>query len=151
MKIGVLSDTHASRLEDLPQAVVQGLAGMDLIIHAGDFTAQAVLEGLRTIAEVKAVRGNMDGGVLRDALPEVINFTVGDTKICVTHGWGAPTGIAERVMQKCQEADVIVFGHSHEAYNRYHGDVLLFNPGKAAHSYGILNIDREINARIVQV
>jgi hypothetical protein len=149
MRIGVLSDTHASSFEEIPEALITSLAGVDLIIHAGDFTAKPVLDGLKTIAQVKAVRGNMDSEILKNSLPEVRSFWVGEKKICVTHGWGAPEGIAERVMQTCTEADVIVFGHSHEPYNRYHGNVLLFNPGRARISYGILDVDQKVEAQIV--
>jgi putative phosphoesterase len=151
MKIGVLSDTHARRFEEIPETIVNGLADVDLIVHAGDFVAQPVLDGLRGIAEVKAVQGNMDTGALKDSLPEVMNFTAENKKLCVTHGWGAPQGIVERVMRKCKGADVIIFGHSHEPYNRYHGDVLLFNPGKAVNSYGILVIAQEVSARIIEL
>jgi hypothetical protein len=55
MRIGVLSDTNSSRFEELPEAIVNGLQGVDLIIPAGDFTGEPVLDGLRTIAEVRAV------------------------------------------------------------------------------------------------
>lgn len=120
-----------------------------MIIHAGDFTEESVLDGLKTIAEVKGVRGNMDSGVLRNLLPEVTSFRVGYRKICVTHDWGGPEGIAERVLKKREKADVLVFGHSHEPYNNYHGGTLLFNPGKATNSYGILDLDQELSAQII--
>jgi hypothetical protein len=149
MKIGVLSDTHASRFEEIPEAILRSFAGVDFIIHAGDFTQKPVLDGLKTIAEVKAVRGNMDSETLKNLLPEVSNFVVGNKRICVTHGWGAPEGITERVMQKCAKADVIVFGHSHEPYQRYHGDALLFNPGRAGVSCGILTVDHNVEAQIL--
>jgi len=151
MRIGVLSDTHSARFEELPESIVNGLQGVNLIIHAGDFTEESVLNGLRTIAEVKAVQGNMDSRAIKDFLPEVARFRAGNKTVCVTHGWGAPEGIAERVLQRCGEADVIVFGHSHEPYNSYHGNVLLFNPGKATDSYGILHIDQKVSARIIAV
>ncbi len=151
MRIGVLSDTHSSRFEEIPQAIVNGLQGVDLIIHAGDFMEEPVLDGLRRVAEVKAVQGNMDSGVIKNLLPEVTSFKVGNKTVCVTHGWGAPEGIVERVMHRCDKADVIVFGHSHEPYNSYHGEILLFNPGKAANSYGILHINQKVNAQIIPV
>ena len=151
MLIGVLSDTHSRRFEELPEAILNGLEGVDLIIHAGDFTEEPVLDGLRALAEVKAVQGNMDSAVIKNSLPEVTSLMVGKRKICVTHGCGAPEGIVERVIERCGEADVIVFGHSHEAYNNYHGHTLLLNPGKAANSYGIVHIDQKVSAQIIAV
>jgi hypothetical protein len=93
----------------------------------------------------------MDSPAIKHLLPEVVWFRVGDKAVCVTHGWGAPGGIAQRVMQRCGTADVVVFGHSHEPYNSYHGDTLLFNPGKAANSYGIMHIDQKVNGQIISV
>jgi len=49
MKIGVLSDTHTRMIEAVPAAILKALAGVDLIIHAGDFTERAVLDGLRAL------------------------------------------------------------------------------------------------------
>ena len=64
--IGVISDTH-SLLR--PQAKTL-LAGSDLIIHAGDIGSPEVVSELRTIAPVRAVRGNIDRGDWARALPE---------------------------------------------------------------------------------
>ena len=56
--IGVVSDTHGLLR---PQAV-QTLQGSELIIHAGDVGRHEVLDELRKIASVVAVRGNVDTG-----------------------------------------------------------------------------------------
>ena len=61
MRLGVISDTHAKEFDELPAPVLTALAGVDLIVHAGDFTEKAVLTGLKALGEVKAVCGNMDG------------------------------------------------------------------------------------------
>ena len=70
MKIGVISDTHAQTMEDIPSSIVDALEKVDLIVHAGDITETAVLEGLREIREVKAVHGNMDSTELKRMLPD---------------------------------------------------------------------------------
>src|SRR4051794_8067591 len=63
--IGLISDTHGL----LRPEALAALRGADLIIHAGDVGAPAVLEALRAIAPVSAVRGNVDRGEWALALP----------------------------------------------------------------------------------
>ena len=59
MKIGVVADSHAVLVSDMPEKVIDALASMDLIIHAGDFTTIQVLKGLKRIGYLKAVQGNI--------------------------------------------------------------------------------------------
>ena len=63
--IGVVSDTHGL----LRDTVKEKLRGCSLILHAGDVGNPSVLEELGQIAEVVAVRGNMDGGSWARELP----------------------------------------------------------------------------------
>lgn len=151
MRIGVLSDTHARTIDGIPAAVRQALAGVDIIVHAGDFTERAVLDGLRAIAEVRAVCGNMDSFELKRLLPQRELFTAGDKRVGLIHGSGGPWGIAERVRELFDGADVIIFGHSHEPCNQYLRGTLLFNPGQARSSFGLLTIDGDIKAEIVRI
>ena len=151
MKIGVISDTHAKTLSDVPGAILTALTEVDLIVHAGDFTERAVLEGLSTLGEVKAVRGNMDSSELKRMLPQKELFVVNGKKVGLTHGSGAPWGIAGRVRKMFSDVDVIIFGHSHEPCNSYIQGVLLFNPGQARDSFGLITIDGGIRADIVRV
>lgn len=88
--IGVLSDTHAASLNDLPDKTLAALAGVDMIIHAGDFTARNVLDELRQVTDVRAVHGNMDSDELRRLLPGKELFVLGGKRIGITHGWGSP-------------------------------------------------------------
>ncbi|MCK4722343.1 MAG: metallophosphoesterase family protein, partial [Dehalococcoidia bacterium] len=68
MRIGVISDTHMRSREEIPPAMIRALSNVDLIIHAGDIATLEVLEELRRLGEVKAVRGNMDSAELRTLL-----------------------------------------------------------------------------------
>jgi putative phosphoesterase len=71
VKIGVVSDTHGffdARLDEL-------LAGVELILHAGDVGKQDVLDDLAKIAPVRAVRGNVDS--LQLGLPTSLSLKVG--------------------------------------------------------------------------
>ncbi len=151
MKIGVISDTHAQTMEDIPWSILNALEDVDLIIHAGDFAERVVLEGLREIAEVKAVYGNLDSGELKRMLPDKRTIDVAGRQIGLFHGSGGPWGIAERVRPLFGDIDIIIFGHSHLSFNEYIRGTLMFNPGRARDSYGIVTIEKEIKAEIVRV
>ena len=151
MRIGVISDTHAKALGEIPAPVLTALAGVDLIVHAGDFTERVVLEGLRTLGNVKAVHGNMDSDELKQLLPHQELFVANGKKIGLTHGSGGPWGIAGRVREMFGDVDIIIFGHSHEPSNQYIRGSLLFNPGRARDSFGLVRIEDEIKAEIIRV
>jgi len=151
MRIGVISDTHTKTFDEIPGSILVALAEVDLIIHAGDFTERAVLEGLRALGKVKAVCGNMDSGELKRMLPEKELFVANGKKIGLTHGSGAPWGIATRTRQMFGDVDLIIYGHSHEPGNQYLQECLMFNPGRAGDSFGLLTINDEIKAEIIRV
>lgn len=151
MRIGVVSDTHMHSFEEMPQKLVGALSDVDLIVHAGDFVGSAVLEGLRRLGEVKAVRGNVDSAKLRGLLPEKDMIVVGGKKIGITHGWGGPQGIEERVRGLFDALDVIIYGHSHEARNEEIGGILFFNPGLGRRSVGILTIEKDVKGEIIKL
>ena len=151
MKLGIISDTHVKTIDEIPVVIKKALANVDFIIHAGDFTQKAVLDGLQSIGQVRAVHGNMDSMELKRNLPERDVFEVNGKKIGLIHGSGAPWGIAERVKKQFSNVDIIVFGHSHEPYNNYIQGVLLINPGQAKSSFGLLTIDDGIRGEILRV
>jgi len=151
MKLAVLTDTHVGSIQELPGPMLKALAGVDLIVHAGDFTETAVLEGLRTLGEVKAVCGNMDARGIQMALPRKELFVVAGKKIGVVHGWGIPFGIASRVRGEFDDVDIIIFGHSHMSCNERIRGALMFNPGRCRDSYGLLTIADNISAEIVRI
>lgn len=156
--IGLLSDTHIPhRMKHLPQAALDALAGVDVILHAGDVDDPAALEPLREIAPVHAVSGNFhildlsDGGA---SLPKVIELELADKRVVLVHGHRpGPLGFllkglhvfaenlrltdngalnrrgARRLARAHPKANIIVFGHSHRAHVEWVGDTLLVNPG----------------------
>ena len=127
MKIGVISDTHARTLSNIPAPILEALAGVDLIIHAGDFTKLAVFDGLKALAAVKAVCGNMDSSQLKEILPQKELFVVNGKNVGLIHGSGRPLGIASRIRELFSDVDLIIYGHSHIPYNQYLRGSLLFN------------------------
>jgi len=150
VKIGVISDTHVRSFEELPHNLVAVLAKTDLIIHAGDITAVDVIRGLERLAPVRAVCGNMDLPEVRVILPQQQVVELGGKRIGIVHGSGGPWMIAQRVRKLFNGVDAIVFGHSHEAFNDVIDGILLFNPGKASRSYGILEMGERIKGRIIE-
>ncbi|SNB45988.1 hypothetical protein SAMN06269301_1424 [Geobacter sp. DSM 9736] len=122
VKIGVISDTHGV----LRPAAVAALQGSDLIIHAGDVGAPAVLEELRGIAPVVAVRGNCDRGQWADALPDREIVLVESACLCVLHD-------LEMLDLEPVSAGVcgVISGHSHTPRVREKEGVLYLNPGSA--------------------
>lgn len=120
--IGVISDTHGILRPEAGAA----LAGVDLILHAGDIDVPHVLEKLSQIAPVKAVCGNMDFGPLRESLPETEVVEAGDHFLYMLHDIG-------RLDLDPEAAGfaAVVFGHSHRPHLEQKGRVLLLNPGSA--------------------
>jgi putative phosphoesterase len=120
-RVGVISDTH-----DLvrPEAL-RALRGSDLVLHAGDVCGPEVLEALRAIAPVVAVRGNNDHGRWADALPETATVRLGDVTIVMIHDVHALSAAAAR------GAGIVVSGHSHRPGKDVRDGVLFFNPGSA--------------------
>jgi uncharacterized protein len=148
LKIGVISDTHIRYFAELPQNLVKALSKVDLIIHAGDIITMDVIKGLETLAPVKAVCGNMDYPEVRAALPEQQILEVEGRKIGVTHGRGSPSILELNAPNLIPGVDVTVFGHTHIVFNKVINGVLLFNPGSARDSYGILNLGETIEGQI---
>src|SRR4030081_3285587 len=85
IRIGVVADTHCPEfLDELPDELLEGLRGVDLILHAGDVGGSSTLERLREIAPVAAVRGDHDGGMTE--LPPCREVAVGGRRIVIVHG-----------------------------------------------------------------
>jgi hypothetical protein len=105
--IGLISDTHGL----LRPEVHTALAGVELILHAGDVGGDEILNELSVIAPVRAVFGNTDPPGDPN-LAAKLELTVGGVRIHVSHGHevGAPTPAK---LLAAYDADVIVYGHTH--------------------------------------
>ena len=111
-------------------AVVWELAdAADLILHAGDVTDQEVLDALGERAPTFAVWGNNDHD-LSDVLPLDLTLERAGVLMAMVHDSGPKAGRGSRMARRFPEADVVIFGHSHQpvAEQSSHGQ-LLFNPG----------------------
>lgn len=115
MIVGLVSDTHGL----LRPVVLDALAGVDRILHAGDVGGAHVLEGLARVAPVLAVRGNNDPP---GAWPDTRRITLEGRSILVLH-------VAEDAV--LDGADIVVSGHSHRPSVAERDGVLWVNPGSA--------------------
>ena len=160
MKIAVLSDTHVGSIDSFPRKILDELSGMDLTIHAGDYTEKKVLDGLRKLGNFKGVHGNMDSWEIKRELPSVETVEVGNHRIGINHpAEGGPAlGLEDRIRVKFQDVSVIIFGHTHLAENAYRNGLLYFNPGSATgtfpalkKTFGILTVEKEIRGEILKL
>jgi len=128
----LLADTHlpkrARRLTDDVWAAVESA---DLVIHAGDWVDEALLDELQgRAAGLIGVWGNNDGDRLRARLPEVARATVEGVRIAVVHETGAAAGRETRADAAYPGTDLLVFGHSHIPWDSVTpGGMRLLNPG----------------------
>jgi putative phosphoesterase len=121
-KIGLISDTHGLLREEAQQA----LRGSELIIHAGDVGDSRILEALRQIAPVVAVRGNADTEEWAKSLPETAVAEAGAVHIYVLHDLNALDLDA-----KAAGFHIVVSGHSHKPGQSQRNGVMYINPGSA--------------------
>ncbi|MCX5696097.1 MAG: metallophosphoesterase [Candidatus Omnitrophica bacterium] len=162
MKIVVISDTHLpERADRLPAKLLEEIKSADMLVHAGDFVSPELFKELKSLCKnVKAVWGNMDPQEIREELTQKEIFKVGNFKIGLYHGCGAPSSMVDTLSAefKNDKPDIIIFGHSHSALNEKRAGILFFNPGSptdkvfaAVNTYGIIEINDNIESRIVQL
>ncbi|MCX5766179.1 MAG: metallophosphoesterase family protein [Gemmatimonadetes bacterium] len=125
MLIGLISDTHGL----LRPEVYEALAGVELILHAGDVCSDTILDELSLIAPVRAVYGNCDDP-WTPGLSQQLELELGGLRIHVSHGHelGRPKPAA---LAAAYDADVIVYGHTHVQLIERVGKQLVINPGAA--------------------
>jgi uncharacterized protein len=122
MLIGVISDTHGL----LRPEALAALRGVEHILHAGDVGDMAILDTLREIAPVTAIRGNVDVSGACGELPATDVVELGGKLFYLVHSVHdldinpAAAGVA-----------MVVSGHSHKASVSVKKDVVYFNPGSA--------------------
>src|SRR6185369_15114714 len=120
-KIGIISDTHGLLRPEAERC----LAGVNHIIHAGDIGHPEIVDALRRIAPVTAIRGNVDSGEWARQYPDTKFVRLAGKSIYVLHD--------PKTLQADPGAgiDVIIFGHSHVPKIDTVGGVLYLNPGSA--------------------
>ena len=121
--VGVISDTHGI----LVPAAIKALHGVDLIIHAGDIGNTGVMDKLKSIAPVVAVRGNMDMSKELRELPQTEAIQVGDTLLYIIHDINQLD-----IAPLKADFDAVIFGHLHYPSVAKYSGVLFLNPGSAS-------------------
>jgi len=159
MKIGLIADTRANKVEDIPKEVSQAFKGVELIIHAGGIHSSAILDFLETIAPVKAV-GRISKGHAESPqptsseadgdqriLPKQI-ITINNQRIGIIHElWLSalsdevlpgviqrhklPDGSIPKLVEEYlgEHVDIVIFGRTLFALIEEHQGILFINPG----------------------
>jgi uncharacterized protein len=150
MRLGVISDTHGL----LRPEALKALQGAEHILHAGDVGDPAILDTLRAIAPVTAIRGNIDEGGPCGHLPPTELAELDDRSIYMLHD-------VKKLDLNPETAGIaaVVFGHSHKPLVEWRRGVLFLNPGSAGPrrfelpvSVAWLNIEADkLSARIVHL
>jgi len=157
-KVSIISDTHASSVEEIPVSLRYLIKDSDLIIHAGDYTSRRLLDELQNSGiPFRGVYGNMDPRSVRDGLRVEETLDIRGVKIGVTHPaeGGPPWGIERRLFGKFKGMNAIIYGHTHAVVNEVKGGIACINPGSAvgkfpAHypSIAILELFPELSVEI---
>lgn len=121
-RVGVISDTHGL----LRPSALAALAGMDLILHAGDVGRAEILQELAAVAPTVAVRGNVDTSPWGRTLPETEVVDVRGRLLYLLHDRGALD-----LDPRAAGFAAVIFGHSHRPEATEAGGVLYLNPGSA--------------------
>lgn len=129
--IGIISDTHST----WDQRYATHFKDCDEIWHAGDMGDISILTRLREIAPVRAVRGNIDHGLVARECPETLQFEVEGVKVWLSHIAGYPGRYSPGVkaLLKRENIRLMVAGHSHilKVIPDRELDLLHINPGAA--------------------
>jgi uncharacterized protein len=121
-RIGLISDTRGLLREE----ALEALGGSDLIVHAGDVGKPEIIDALRTLAPVVAIRGNVDQGSWATALPATAVAETESASIYVLHD------LKELDLDPVAAGfHVVVSGHSHKPARSQRAGILYINPGSA--------------------
>ncbi len=159
LTVGILSDTHLSRLTPEFEARVKAcFAGAAIIFHAGDLT-EPVLLGAFEGREVHAVHGNMCSVAGQRLLPRKKVIALGRFTIGLIHRVSDSYDFEDQLLSEFDQVDCIVYGHTHRPACYESGGILFINPGsflatsRFGHpgTYAILEVGERLRATIHEV
>ncbi|WP_369978593.1 metallophosphoesterase family protein [Xanthomonas bundabergensis] len=120
LRIGLISDTHGLLR---PQALA-AMRDCVAIVHAGDIGKPEILDALRALAPLHAIRGNIDTAPWAQALPDTLDVEIAGIRLHVLHD-------LKTLARNATSADVVISGHSHKPALQSRDGVLYINPGSA--------------------
>lgn len=121
-KVGIISDTHGL----LRPEVIEILKDCDCILHAGDVDRPEILDQLRYLGNLYAVRGNNDGDWARN-LSVTLRFKIEGIEFFMTHN-------KKDVAWELGNSQIVIFGHSHHYFEDQIDGRLWLNPGSCGRS-----------------
>jgi putative phosphoesterase len=149
MLIGVISDTHGL----LRPEAVAALRGVEHILHAGDVGDIAILDALREIAPVTAIRGNVDVAGACAELPATDVVELGGQLFYLVHSVHDL-----EINPKAAGVAMVVSGHSHKAKAEVKDGVVYFNPGSAGPrrfslpvTVGLVTVEDGVEASVMEL
>lgn len=128
----MMADTHVpKRARDLPARLWAAVDEADVVIHAGDWVHEPLLDVLEARGpRLIGVYGNNDGPELRARLPEIAQVDLAGLRVAVVHETGPAAGRERRCAERFSGYDLLVFGHSHIPWDsEAPGGLRLLNPG----------------------
>jgi putative phosphoesterase len=142
MRVGVVSDTHLPRFR-LPDQLVAGLQGVDLILHLGDFTGDDVPALFEAIAPLEAVAGNNDGPALvrRYGYQKILELA--GLRIGLVHGHGSPHPAKWVARRTFEAVDFVCYGHSHIPECTQENGTWYLNPGSPTDKRRMPDVKRQ--------
>ena len=120
--VGLISDTHGL----LRPEAIEALRGSDHIIHAGDVGSPEILETLRAIAPVTAIRGNVDTAIWAMSLHETEIVGIAGVILYVIHDVNQLD-----LDPEAAGFHAVISGHSHSPSIEERRGVHYINPGSA--------------------
>ena len=130
-EIGIISDTHGTFDEPLREFLKE----VDEIWHAGDIGSLELADRIAAFKPLRAVCGNIDGGMTRRVYPTFLSFECEGVRVLMTHIGGYPRHYDPRAVQQIQELrpKLFIAGHSHILKVMYDPvyELLAVNPGAA--------------------
>jgi len=121
-RVGLISDTHGLLREE----ALHALRSSELIVHGGDVGDPEILDKLRELAPVVAVRGNVDTQEWAAALPITAVAEAGPVQIYVLHD------VKALDLDPAKAGfNIVVSGHSHKPGRSERSGILYINPGSA--------------------
>lgn len=140
-RIGLISDTHGT----FDQTLKTFLKDVDEIWHAGDIGSPEVADQIAAFKPLRAVYGNIDGGIMRRTYREFLSFECEGVSVLMTHIGGYPRHYTPQAVARIQSLrpKIFIAGHSHILKVIYDPvyDLLHLNPG-AAGCYGFHKVQR---------